>query len=70
MTATDDLPSPPPVVIPPFLCLTFANYRPIMHYNCSNYYALTVGELAIELAADAPPAAPATGRSAVLRVAR
>ncbi len=26
--------------------LTFANYRPIMRYNCTNYYALAVGELA------------------------
>ncbi|MFC3710960.1 lytic transglycosylase domain-containing protein [Sphingoaurantiacus capsulatus] len=26
--------------------LTFANYRPIMRYNCSNYYALTVGQMA------------------------
>jgi membrane-bound lytic murein transglycosylase B len=26
--------------------LTFSNYRPIMRYNCSNYYALAVGQLA------------------------
>jgi lytic murein transglycosylase len=26
--------------------LTYANYRAIMRYNCSNFYALTVGQLA------------------------
>jgi lytic murein transglycosylase len=36
--------------------LTFANYRPIMRYNCSNYYALTVGQLADAIAAGRGPA--------------
>jgi lytic murein transglycosylase len=35
--------------------LTFANYRPIMRYNCSNYYALTVGQLADAIAVDRLP---------------
>lgn len=49
--------------------LTFANYRPIMRYNCSNYYALTVGELADLIAAGAPRLIRTAGRSAV-RAAR
>lgn len=41
--------------------LTFSNYRPIMRYNCSNFYALTVSELAHAIgAAPAPPAGGAT----------
>lgn len=36
--------------------LTFANYRPIMRYNCSNYYALTVGQLADAIGATPLPA--------------
>lgn len=35
--------------------LTFANYRPIMRYNCSNYYALTVGQLADAIAVERLP---------------
>jgi len=48
--------------------LTFANYRPIMRYNCSNYYALAVGQLADAIAgwrgAEVRLAGPAgTGRT-------
>jgi membrane-bound lytic murein transglycosylase B len=30
--------------------LLTGNYRVILHYNCSNYYALSVGLLADEIA--------------------
>ncbi len=50
--------------------LTYGNYRPIMRYNCSNYYALAVGQLA-DAVAEAEPAAPllAGGVSAAGRAA-
>lgn len=50
--------------------LTFANYRPIMRYNCSNYYALTVGELADTIQADRGPRVLTAGGSSSRRAVR
>ncbi len=36
--------------------LTYANYRAILSYNCSNYYAVAVGQIADALAAEPEPA--------------
>ena len=35
--------------------LTYANYRAILSYNCSNFYALAVGHIADALLAEPEP---------------